>query len=76
MPGEYPYVPQPDRCRLTVPSGEAVCHIMDGCCKDATKEEREELDRALLRLCRRAGVSFLGGPDLAVTAIDEPSRIG
>lgn len=48
--GKFPFVPDMDDCKMIVHADGAVCYIMDTCCRDITKAEKEAIDRQIVQI--------------------------
>jgi len=48
---EIPFEPDMADCKMVVKTKSgAICYIMDTCCKNFTKEDKLEADRAIMRI--------------------------
>jgi len=50
MKTQYPYVPNMDDCKMVVKTAGATCYIMDTCCRNMTKEQKEQIDREIVEI--------------------------
>jgi len=48
--GPFPFVPNMEDCRKIVKTRHCTCYIMDTCCRDMTREDKERADRQILQI--------------------------
>lgn len=48
--GKFPFVPNMNDCKMVVNADGAVCYIMDTCCRNMTKEDKEAADRQIVQI--------------------------
>ena len=56
MQAKAPYVPSAEDCRMVVRTGEAICYMMDTCCRDITERQRAEIDEKVAHIYRQAAL--------------------
>ena len=56
MQFKTPYIPPMEDCRMVVRTGEAVCYIIDTCCRDMTDGQRAEIEGKIVQLCRQVAL--------------------
>lgn len=46
--------PDRDECKMTIQSDDGICYIMDSCCRNLTKKERQMVNQQISRILLNA----------------------